>query len=214
MINLLPSQDKNEFKKEIVFKKISAILSFHVICLLILIFALSLTSAFFVQQTEIIKEQAVQQEQQAQSAQFQTYKADAVSFNDTLRKLQSFWQGQILTSSFLEKFLPLVSSNVHLKSLSFKMSSKKIVMATAAVPQENINEGSNQIASSTDTSLQIIFGEARVEGVVDSRDGLYEFKKSLEGQKEFQEIVFAPSSWSRAKFPNFSLSFSFLPAKK
>jgi len=213
MINLLPPQDKNEFKKEIVFKKISAILSFHVICLLILIFALSLTSAFFTQQTEIIKEQAIQQEQQAQSAQFQVYKADAASFNDTLNKLQGFWQGQILTSDFLEKFLPLAVSNVHLKSLSFKMSSKKIIVA-ATVPQKAVSEDSDQTANSNETTTQIIFGAARIEGVVDSREGLYEFKKSLEGQKEFQEIVFAPSSWSKAKFPDFSLNFSFLPAKK
>ncbi|PJA01741.1 hypothetical protein COX74_01090, partial [bacterium (Candidatus Gribaldobacteria) CG_4_10_14_0_2_um_filter_41_16] len=129
MINLLPPQDKNEFKKEIIFKKISIILFFHFICLLILIFVLSLISAFFTQQTEIVKEQAVQQEQQAQSAQFQMYKADAAGFNDTLNKLEVFWRGQVLTSDFLEKFLPLISSNVHLKSLSFKMSSKKITLA-------------------------------------------------------------------------------------
>lgn len=214
MINLLPPQDKNEFKKEIVFKKISVILFFHFICLLILIFALSLASAFFIQQTGIIKEQAIQQEQQAQSAQFQTYKADAAGFNDTLNKLRGFWQGQILTSSFLEKFLPLVSSNVHLKSLSFKMSSKKIIIAASTVPQKAVNEDSDQVVDSAETSLQIIFGAARVEGVVDSREGLYEFKKSLEGQKEFQEVVFAPSSWARATFPDFSLNFSFLPAKK
>ena len=214
MINLLSPQDKNEFKKEIVFKKISVILFFHFICLLILIFALALASVFFIQQAEIIKEQAVQQEQQAQSAQFQTYKADAASFNDTLNKLQVFWRGQISTSGFLEKFLPLVSSNVHLKSLSFKMSSKKITVAAVTAPQKAVSEDSTQAADNSETSPQIIFGLARVEGVVDSREGLYEFKKSLEEQKEFQEIIFTPSSWSKAKFPDFSLNFSFLPAKK
>lgn len=213
MINLLPPQDKNEFKKEIIFKKISIILFFHFICLLILIFALSLISAFFTQQTEIVKEQAVQQEQQAQSAQFQMYKADAAGFNDTLNKLEVFWRGQVLTSDFLEKFLPLISSNVHLKSLSFKMSSKKITLATPAVLQKAAGEDSAQTAES-EPAAQIIFGAVRVEGVIDSREGLYEFKKSLEGQKEFQEIVFAPASWAHAKFPDFSLNFSFLPAKK
>jgi len=213
MINLLPPQDKNEFKKEIIFKKISIILFFHFICLLILIFVLSLISAFFTQQTEIVKEQAVQQEQQAQSAQFQMYKADAAGFNDTLNKLEVFWRGQVLTSDFLEKFLPLISSNVHLKSLSFKMSSKKITLATPAVLQKTAGEDSAQTAES-EPAAQIIFGAVRVEGVIDSREGLYEFKKSLEGQKEFQEIVFAPASWAHAAFPDFSLNFSFLPAKK
>jgi len=28
------------------------------------------------------------------------------------------------------------------------------------------------------------------------------------------EIVFAPASWAHAAFPDFSLNFSFLPAKK
>lgn len=193
MINLLPPQDKKEFKKEIVFKKISIILFFHFVGLLILIFALSLTSAFFTQQTKIIKEQSVQQEQQAQSAQFQAYKTDAVAFNNTLNKLESFWRGQISPSVFLANFLPLLSPEAHLKFLSFKISSKK-----------TISEDSNQT----------MFGAIKIEGAFNSREGLYEFKKLLEGQPEFQEIVFAPSSWSRAAFPDFSLNFNFLPAKK
>ncbi|MEK9153234.1 MAG: hypothetical protein AAB723_01385 [Patescibacteria group bacterium] len=194
MINLLSPQDKKEFKKEIIFKKISMILFFHFIGLLILIFALALTSAFFAQQTKIIKEQAVQQEQQAQSAQFQAYKADAVSFNNTLNKLESFWQKQILTSDFLADFLPLLSPNTHLKALSFKVSAKK-----------------SAVEATTTSSM---LGAIRVDGVVDSREGLYEFKKLLESQPEFQEIIFAPSSWAKAAFPDFSLNFNFLPVKK
>lgn len=214
MINLLPPQDKQEFKREIIFKKILVILFFHFIGLLILVSALSFTSAYFSQQTEIVKEQVVKQEEQAKSAQFQAYKADAAGFNNTLAKLQSFWQGQILASDFIEKFLPIISADTHLKSLSFVLSSKKITVAQAAASPKTGSAESSATPESAENIPQIIFGAVKVEGVVDSRDGLYEFKKLLEGQKEFQGVVFAPSSWSKAKFPDFSLNFSFFPIKK
>lgn len=202
MINLLPSQDKQELKREVIFRKVFAIFSLHFICLLVLVLALGLLSAFLASKAEFFQEALAQKERQFQSERFRALKNDAVVLNSSLNKLQIFWQSQIKVSSFLERFIPLISSNVYhlyLRNLSFRLSSKKSTVADAS-------------ATSTD-SVPLVFADIRLEGTIDSREGLYEFKKVLERQNDFQPkpIIFSLYSWARAKYPDFSLDISFIP---
>ena len=195
MINLLSPQDKQELKREMIFRKLSAILSLHFICLLFLILAFGFLSAFFSSQTRSLQQMALQREQQLQSVQFQAFKKDIISLNDSLNKLQIFWRKQISVSDFLARFLPLISSDMRLESLSFRLSPKKT--------------STSQNASATSTNVQLLCADIRLDGVANSRDGLYEFKKLLERQNDFQDVYFAPSSWAKARYPDFSLSFVF-----
>jgi len=203
MINLLPPQDKQELKREVIFRKVFAIFFSHFVCLLILVGALGFLSAFLSSKAASFQEAATQKAQQLQSARFQAFKNDAVSLNGSLNKLQAFWQSQIKVSSFLERFIPLVSSNLYLTDLSFNLSSKKVsvVKNVASAPGE---------AASND-SIQLIFAGIHLDGTADSRENLYEFKKVLERQADFSDIYFSPYSWSNAQYPDFSLNLSFIP---
>lgn len=198
MINLLPPRDKQELKREAIFRKIFAILFLHFVCLLILVGALGFLSAFLSSKAASFQEAATQKAQQLQSARFQAFKNDAISLNGSLNKLQSFWQSQIKVSSFLERFIPLISSNLYLADLSFNLSSKKI---------PTVKSGSTAPGDSN----QLIFADIHLDGTADSRENLYEFKKMLERQGDFSDIYFSPYSWSNAQYPGFSLNLSFIP---
>lgn len=171
-----------------IFRKVLTILSLHFICLLILVLALGFLSAFLDYRARDLKQIAAQKEEQLQSARFQSFKTDIALLNNTLEKLQDFSQKQILFSVFLGKFLPLVPSDLGLKVLSFRLSSK--------APSKEV------------------FADIRLDGMIGSRENLYEFKKLLERQSDFQDIYFSPSSWSKARYPEFSLNLSFIPSNK
>lgn len=198
MINLLPSQDKQELKKEVILRKVFAVFSLHFICLLILVLFLGFLSAFLASRAKFFQGEVAIKSRQLQSAQFQAFKDDAASLNGSLHKLQNFWQGQIRATSFLDSFIPLVSSEFHLRDLSFRLSSKKAPAASAT----------------STSSAQLIFADVHLDGTIDSREGLYEFKKALERQNGFRDIYFSPYSWSKAEYPDFSLNFSFIPVNK
>jgi len=206
MINLLPPQDKQELKREVIFRKVFAILFLHFICVLILVGVLGFLSAFLSSKAVSFQEIAIQKAQQLQSARFQAFKNDAVSLNGTLNKLQAFWQGQIMASSFLERFVPLISSNLYLTDLSFNLSSKKVPIV------RNVSTAPGDAVPSD--SAQLIFADIHLDGTADSRETLYEFKKVLERQSDFSDIYFSPYSWSNAQYPGFSLNLSFIPANK
>lgn len=202
MINLLPPRDKQEVKREVIFRKVLAVFSSHFICLLILVLVLGFLSAFLASKAESFQEALAQKEQQFQSERFRTLKNDAVSLNSSLNKLQIFWKNQIKVSSFLERFIPLTfldPYHLYLRNLSFRLSSKKSTVTGASATSTN--------------AVPLIFAAIHLEGTVDSREGLYEFKKVLERQNDFQPkpVIFSSYSWSRAKYPDFSLDINFIP---
>ncbi|PIU16326.1 hypothetical protein COT20_00670 [bacterium (Candidatus Gribaldobacteria) CG08_land_8_20_14_0_20_39_15] len=198
MINLLPPQDKQNLKREMIFQKVLAIFSLHFTCLLVLAIILGFLSAFLTSKAEHFQKTALQKTQQLQTAQFQTIKDEAIFLNNALNKLQTFWQRQIPVSVFLERFIPLIPQGLYLRTLSFRLSSKKTNVV--------------QSASATSTnSGQLIFAAVQLEGMIDKREELYEFKKTLERQKNFQDIYFSPSSWAKSQYAEFSLNLSFLP---
>lgn len=198
MINLLPLEDKQNLKTEMIFQKVFAIFSLHFICLLILVIILGFLSAFLTSKVEYLQKTVLQKTQELQTAQFQTIKEEAVFLNKTLSKLQTFWQGQVSVSVFLERFIPLIPQGLYLKTLSFSLSSKKT------------NAAQSSAATSTNPG-QLIFADIQLAGTIDSREELYEFKKTLERQKDFQNINFSPSSWEKSRYPEFSLGLNFLP---
>jgi len=125
MINLIPPQEKQELKREVIFRKVSVIFSLHFISALLLVLILGFSSGFLFSEVQDLQEKVARGEQQLQSERFQVFKNDAALLNDSLVKLHNFWRVQIPVSAFFNKFYSLLPSDFHLNLLSFRWKNKK-----------------------------------------------------------------------------------------
>ncbi len=96
----------------------------------------------------------------------------------------------------LEKLNQLTPNAIYLKSFSF---------------QNIYLDLKNK--SATTTKKEFI-GKIRLNGVADSREDIFSFKKSLSQDKEFQDVYFDPSSWVKSVNADFIAEFNFVSVKK
>jgi Tfp pilus assembly protein PilN len=122
MINLLPPQYKAEFKKEENWKLtliLSLLFIIFLICLTLILFSIKI---FISGQLEAQKILLLQEEKKFEESQIQNLEEKIATSNQTILKLDSFYQGQISLAGILEKIFETLPSDVYLTTLDFNLS--------------------------------------------------------------------------------------------
>ena len=121
MINLLPPQYKAEFKKEENWKLtliLSLLFIIFLICLTLILFSIKI---FISGQLEAQKILLLQEEKKFEESQIQNLEEKIATSNQTIFKLDSFYQGQISLAGILEKIFETLPSDVYLTTLDFNL---------------------------------------------------------------------------------------------
>lgn len=193
MINLLPPNQKKEVRREMIFRKVSAILSFHSISVLLLLFFFGYLSGLLSSKEKQAQTALALQQEQLARAKMDDYRKETAELNKALSDLDNFWKRRIEVSFAFENLFPLLPDDFSFSAVDFRLASKNIK------------------ASPNASSSVVFFAEVNVSGIAVSREALYGLKKTLESQKTFSDVYFAPSSWSRAKNSPFSFSLTITP---
>jgi Tfp pilus assembly protein PilN len=193
--NLLPSNQKEEIKSEVLQKKISLILFFlgANICFLT---AIILSFLFYIskENTQVDKK-IITIENQIAEPQFDVLKKQINTANQNLNKISNTKKEQVSSVDVLEKISSLVPSEIYLKSFTF----------------QNTFKGTED--KETKEMIGTFFAKITISGVSQNRETLFLFKKSLDQEKSFQNVYFDPSSWVKPTNAEFSLDFNYFPDK-
>ena len=180
MINLLPKEEKKEFEKEKIWQKIFIILIFLLISLLFLILVLFFIRIYIVSKVESSKTVLQKQEEELKGVQFKGLQKIITQTNQSLSKIQKFWQQQILITPIFEKISSLTPNPIHFTRFSFRK-----------IYQEKP------------------YAEINISGLAENREDLFYFRKSLKTEEEFEDVYFSPTSWVEPVNIDFSFSFKF-----
>jgi len=126
MINLLPSQQKEEFKKEEQFKVI--LILGIVILVSFVYFSLILYSIdiFLSGEAESQKIFYSQREKELKNTQLETFQVNLTDFNQKVSQLDSFYQNQIVFTEILEKISGAIPPEISFLSLSLSLEEKTV----------------------------------------------------------------------------------------
>jgi len=184
MINLLPLQQKEELLEE---EKYNLVL---ILGILFLIFFISLILILFSIKIFISGEVEVQkillsaEEKRFKESQIQNLEEKINISNQTLSKLDLFYQNQLNLTEILEKTSETLPSGTYLTNLNFSLLTTP---AEGKAPQ--------------------YVAQISVSGFSPTREILLEFKKNLEKEEPFGEIYFPPSNWVKPIDIDFSVNF-------
>jgi len=177
-MNLLPPQYKKEILQEENWQ-IILILGINIlavfICFSLILYA---TSIFISGETEARKIIYQQREREFETPQTQLLRKNLVSFNETLSKLDSFYQERFKSVEILQEISETVPSGIYLTNLSanLKVAGEKEV-------------------------------EYVLAGFAGRRDDLLLFKENLEKKEIFEEIDFPAACWLKSADINFTVNF-------
>ena len=177
MINLLPSQEKEEIKQEENFK---LILILGIIFLFFLIsFSLILTSIniYISGEAKVQKILYQQREKELENPQMRTFQEKLINFNQTLTQLESFYQGQPNFTEILEELTVTLPSGTYLTSL---------------------------LITSQEKGEMLVFN---LSGFSPTRQLLLDFKENLEKEDSFKEVSFPPANWVKPVDIDFTVNF-------
>jgi len=121
MINLLPPQYKAELKEEENWKLtliLSLLFLIFLVCLTLILFSIKI---FISGQLEVQKTLLLQEEKKFEESQIQNLEEKIATSNQTILKLDSFYQGQISLAGILEKIFETLPSDVYLTTLDFNL---------------------------------------------------------------------------------------------
>lgn len=180
LINLLPEEEKKEFEKEKIWEKIFIILIFLLISLLFLILILFFLRIYIDSKIESSRTVLQKQEEELKGVQFKNLQKIITQTNQSLSKIQKFWQQQILITPIFEKISSLTPNSIYFTRFSFR----------------KIYQGQP-------------YAEISISGLAENREDLFYFRKSLKAEEEFEDVYFSPTSWVEPVNIDFSFSFKF-----
>lgn len=179
MINLLPSQQKEELLGEKNFKLVLilgiVILAF-LICFSLILFSIKISIA-----GQLSAQKFILSQKEAETLQTQDLENKIKSLNLTISKLDSFYQSKLDWVEVSEKISQNIPSKIYLTSLTFKQP--------------------------TGLKKEEYLGDVSLTGFSPSRETLIEFKKNLEKEEQFSEVYFPPENWVQATDINFTVNF-------
>lgn len=178
MINLLPPEEKEELLSE---KKKRIVMIFWVLVLFFLFcFILILFSVriYFQSQAESQKALLLEAEKEFGQSEFQELREKINSINLSLTKLDSFYQQETYFSEVLEKVSKTLPQYAFFTNIS--------------------------VVPSAEEEFDI---KVSLSGFVPTRGALFEFKKNLEKESNFQEIYFPPANWVKPTDIDFFITF-------
>lgn len=177
-INLLPPKEKKALNLEITQRKISLVLAFASISLLVLILMPLVIERFINQEVSKFDISINVKNDELRTKQFQGFKEVVNKTNKDLALITSVWQEQFFLTPVFEKIANLIPLNIYFTSFSF-------------------GEAEGELGF-----------KISIRGVAQKRDDLFQFKKALEEDSQFENIYFAPYSWIKPVETDFSLTLT------
>ena len=181
MINLLPPEEKEILNREERWKVIILLGIFILIffvCLSLILFSIK---TFIAGEAEVQKILFSQKEKEFKFSQSQILQEQINIYNEKLLKLETFYQEQSNFTGILEKIYETLPAETYLTSL----------VITPSLSQLEEKQGMTY----------------RLSGFSPTREKLLEFKKNLEEEENFNEIIFPLSSWVGSVNINFAVKF-------
>lgn len=180
MINLLLPEEKRTLQEEEKWK------STMILGILILVFLIWLSLILFSIKTFIsggVEAQKIlydQREKEFENPKIQSLQSNLTTFNLTLSRLDTFYQGQLNLTDILEKISKTLPVGTHLTSLSLspKIEKKKEYLLNCA------------LAGFSPTQVKLL-----------------KFKENLEKEERFSEINFPLTNWVKPIDINFTVNF-------
>ena len=126
MINLLPSQEKEELKKEEQFKVILILGIVAIASLISFSLVLASINIFLSGEVESQKIIYVQREKELKNPEIQTFQANLTDFNKKISQLNYFYQNQVEFTKILEKISGTIPPEISALSLSLSLEEKTI----------------------------------------------------------------------------------------
>ena len=181
MINLLPPKNKEELLQEKNWKQVMLLgfLAFFVLVSFSLI--LATINIFLTGEVETQKILYQQRSKELESPKMQELKKGLTSFNQTLSRLDSFYDEQFSLSEVMEEISETLPLGTYLGNLSIIPGKK----------------GERKISCT-------------LSGFSPTRDTLLKLKENLEKKNNIEEIYFPPANWVQPKNVNFSVSLDFI----
>ncbi|MDP2663908.1 MAG: hypothetical protein Q8P08_00410 [bacterium] len=181
MINLLPPKNKEDLLQEKNWKQVTLLgfLAFFILVSFSLI--LATINIFLAGEVETQKILYQQRLKELESPRVQELKKGLVSFNQTLSRLDAFYEEKFNLSEVLEEISGTLPPGTYLTSLSIVPGKK----------------GEQKISCS-------------LSGFSPTRNILLKLKENLDKKDNIEEIYFPPSNWVQSKDVNFSVSFKLI----
>ncbi len=189
MINLLPPFQKQELKDDqlrikILWMLILALAAF--LFFMAIVFGLHLYGS---SKTKALLSVISAKEQIIKDPKFQESKQVIDATNQNLYKIYQTKNEQTSVSAVLEKLALLVPSPIYLTSFSFQNSFKEVQNPKTKIVEKEF------------------LANIKIEGVAQTREVLFLFKRVLSQEPSFQAVYFSPSSWMEPNNANFSAEF-------
>ncbi|NQU82754.1 MAG: hypothetical protein HQ539_02285 [Parcubacteria group bacterium] len=189
MINLLPPQEKQGLKSIEAQKKIIVIFTYFLFCLIVLISFLFLLNFYVNLKIDESKGIIFMKTEELERYKFNDFKEATIKVNQHLSMIQMFQEQDLSIGPLLQEITDITSQGVSFNSISLRNSSRLID-----------NEETEQVEKQ-------IFSDFHLIGTAETRDILYAFKKILENQTNFEQVYFAPNSWTKSSDAVFSVTF-------
>ncbi len=183
MINLLPPQQKEELLEE---EKYNLVLTLGI---LFLIFLISLTlilfsiKIFISGETKAQKILLLEEEKKFKESQIQNLEEKINISNQTLSKLDLFYQNQLNLTEILEKTSETLPPGAYLTTFSL-----------------------NPLPTPAEGETQKYLAQISLTGFSPTREILLEFEEALGKEELFGEIYFPPSNWVKPTDIDFSVT--------
>ncbi len=183
MINLLPPKEKEYLlreKKKRIILVFWFLLGFFIICL---IFLLLLFNVYFYYQIKEEQKKIDFQDRDGQES-IVSLENKIKLMNESLKKLNSFYQQKVYFNQVLEDFAEVIPEGVFVRSISL-----------SSINKEGNKRGNDQKEKG---KLEI-----SVSGFASDRDKLFNFRENLQKSECFKDIYFPPSNWVKPRDINF-----------
>ena len=184
MINLLPPQQKEELLEEEKYKLVLILGILFLIFFISLILILFSIEIFISGEIEAQKILLSGEEKKIKESQIQNLEEKINISNQTLSKLNLFYQNQLNLTEILEKISGTLPSGTYLTNLNFSL-----------------------LTAPAEGETQKYLAQIALAGFSPTREILLELKENLEKEEPFGEIYFPPSIWVKPTDINFSVNF-------
>jgi len=187
MINLLPTEEKEELKLIETCKKMSVIFVYFLLCLILFISFLFFLNSYIELEIDELEVLVSMKNKELESYKFQEFKEETLEVNQNLKSISFHQNEEILISSFINEIYKMTPVDIFFESINLEKDSRLI---------EN---------KDTKQTKKEIFANINLSGSASTREVLYFFKKILESKPYFKEVYFSPDSWTKSKNAEFTV---------
>lgn len=191
-INLISDKQKSDMRLETISRKVSLALVYLGFSLLFFIGILFFLKLYVSSQVVKLSDRILAQNEKLDSPMSQEIKAKITQTNKDLQSLQKVDQSAVLFSPFLERLSFLTPNPVYFIDIDLRKNAREIE-----------NENKEKVTQ--------FFAEFLAQGVAQTREDLYDFRKIILEANWLEGPYFAPISWKNPVDSQFSFEALFVP---